>query len=297
MKRKTKRTLQRAALCAGAVLVLALFTSFGAARNKPGDTADIGADSPGGAAESSGGAASAVVTAAPGSAGGGASLQGVNRQAELAAAKRANGDAVAWIVMPGAEVDHAVMQGDDNAQYLQLDELGNYAEWGCYYADCRDKLSSRSALVKNTVIYGHSQSDCDPDGERFTKLHRYTDAAFVRDNPYIYLSVDGEDLVFQIAAVFFTDVSFDYINPDPAALGGTTFYDTVAAANYLAGDAAALTPADTLLTLSTCCRQHDAERTGNHRLVVIAKLADGQPADYDITQAPNPVTPWGSGHE
>lgn len=297
MKRKTKRTLQRAALCAGAVLVLALFTSFGAARNKSGG-AVVGAESSGGAVEPSGEAtASAAVTAAPGSAVDGASPQGVNRQAELAAAKRANGDAVAWLVMPGAEVDHAVMQGDDNAQYLQLDELGNYAEWGCYYADCRDNLSSRSALVKNTVIYGHSQSDCDPDGERFTKLHRYTDAAYVRENPYIYLSVDGEDLVFQIAAVFFTDVSFDYINPDPAALGGSVFYDTVAAANYLAGSDATLTPDDTLLTLSTCCRQHDPQRTGNHRLVVIAKLADTQAADLDLTQAPTPVTPWGTEHD
>lgn len=295
MKRKTKRTIQRAALCAGAVLVLALFTSFGASRHSSGASEDIGAASSGDVPAA---VTSAAVSAAPTQSVSGASAQPVDRQDELAAAKRANADAVAWIVMPGAEVDAAVMQGENNAEYLQLDELGNYSAWGCYYADARDDLSSRAALVKNTVVYGHSQSDCDPDGERFTKLHRYTDAAYVCANPYIYLSVPGDDLVFQIAAVFFTDVSFDYINPDPAALGGSVFYDTVAAANYLAGDAASLTPDDTLLTLSTCCRQHDPERTGNHRLVVIAKLVQPDAAaPYVVTQAPNPATPWGGEHQ
>lgn len=294
MKRKTKRTLRRAALCAGAVLVLALFTSFGASRHSSGASDDIGAASLG---DVTAAVPSAVVSAAPTESSAVASAQPVDRQDELAAAKRANADAVAWIVMPGAEVDAAVMQGENNAVYLQLDELGNYSAWGCYYADARDDLSSRTALVKNTVIYGHSQSDCDPDGERFTKLHRYTDADYVCANPYIYLSVPGDDLVFQIAAVFFTDVSFDYINPDPAALGGTVFYDTVAAANYLAGDVATLTPGDTLLTLSTCCRQHDPERTGNHRLVVIAKLVQPDAAvPYAVTQAANPTTPWGGEH-
>lgn len=64
--------------------------------------------------------------------------------------------------MPGAEVDDAVMQAADNGYYLQKDENGNFSEWGCYYAHCDDHLSSRSALDKNTVIFGHSATNCDP---------------------------------------------------------------------------------------------------------------------------------------
>ena len=54
----------------------------------------------------------------------------------------------------------------------------------------------------------------DPDGVRFTKLHRYMDADFVKENPYIYLSVDGDDLIFQITALFITTISI----PIPSAV-------------------------------------------------------------------------------
>ena len=57
----------------------------------------------------------------------------VNRQAELADAKSRNPDAVAWLYIPGAEVDDPVMQAEDNGFYLNRDELWEYSTWGCYY--------------------------------------------------------------------------------------------------------------------------------------------------------------------
>ena len=157
-----------------------------------------------------------TVSEVTGSQAAGEVIPAVDRQEQLAAAKKANPDAVAWLYMPGAEVDDAVMQAADNGYYLQKDENGNFSEWGCYYAHCDDHLGSRSALDKNTVIFGHSATNCDPDGPKFTKLHRYMDADFVQENPYIYLSVEGDDMVFQITACFITDTSFDYISPDLA---------------------------------------------------------------------------------
>ena len=65
-------------------------------------------------------------------------------QAELAEARAKNPATVAWLYIPGAEVDDPVMQVEDNGYYLKLDE--------------------------NTTIFGHSTSNCDPDGVRFTKL-------------------------------------------------------------------------------------------------------------------------------
>ena len=55
----------------------------------------------------------------------------VNRQAELADAKSRNPDAVAWLYIPGAEVDDPVMQAEDNGFYLNRDELREYSTWGC----------------------------------------------------------------------------------------------------------------------------------------------------------------------
>ncbi len=179
---------------------------------------------------------------------------------------------MAWLYIPGAEVDDPVMQAEDNGFYLNRDELREYSTWGCYYADCRNHLSGRDALDTNTVIYGHSANDCDPDGVRFTKLHRYMDADFVKKNPYIYLSVDGDDLIFQITALFITDTGFDYIDPNPMGSKLTEFFQTVEKKNWLDIDGVTFSEGDTFLTLSTCCRKYDKTNSGNQRLVVMAKL-------------------------
>ena len=123
------------------------------------------------------------------------------------------------------------MQAEDNGYYLKLDENGEYAMWGCWYAHCENEIGGRDKLDKNTTIFGHSASSCDPDGVRFTKLYRYMDADFVKEHPYIYLSVDGEDMIFQITALFVTDIGFDYIAPDPTGDDLTSFFETVARKN------------------------------------------------------------------
>ena len=41
-------------------------------------------------------------------------FRSVDRQAELAEARAKNPDTVAWLYIPGAEVDDPVMQAEDN---------------------------------------------------------------------------------------------------------------------------------------------------------------------------------------
>ena len=107
---------------------------------------------------------------------------------------------------------------------------------------------------------------------RFTKLYRYMDADFVKEHPYIHLSADGEDMIFQITALFVTDIGFDYIAPDPTGDDLTSFFETVARKNWLVIDGVTFSEGDTFLTLSTCCRKYDKANSGNQRLVVMAKL-------------------------
>ena len=217
----------------------------------------------------------------------------VDRQSALATAKKKNADTVAWLYIPGAEVDDPVMQAEDNGHYLWLGEDGKYSTWGCYYANCENKFGGRDKLDANTTIFGHSASNCDPNGPKLTKLYRYMDADYVKKHPYIYLSVGGEDLVFQITALFITDIAFDYIAPNPTGSELTEFYRTVARKNWLNFDGVTFSEGDTVLTLSTCCRKYDTAKTGNQRLVVMAKLlpegATAQP--YTVSPAENPEMP------
>ena len=138
---------------------------------------------------------------------------------------------------------------------------------GLLLAHCDNRLSSRSKLDRNTVIFGHSASNCDPDGPKFTKLHRYMDADYVKENPYVYLSVKGDDLV--------------------------SFFETVARKNWLDFDGVTFSEEDTVLTLSTCCRKYDKANTGNQRLVVMAKLLpEGATAqEFSVSLVDDPEMP------
>jgi len=152
---------------------------------------------------------------------------------------------------------------------------------------------NRDKLDKNTTIFGHSASNCDPDGVRFTKLYRYMDVDFVKEHPYIYLSVDGEDMIFQITALFVTDIGFDYIAPDPTGDDLTSFFETIARKNWLDFDGVTFSEEDTVLTLSTCCRKYDKANSGNQRLVVMAKLLpEGATAqEFSVSLVDSPEMP------
>ena len=128
---------------------------------------------------------------------------------------------------------------------------------------------------------------------RFTKLYRYMDADFAKEHPYIYLSVDGEDMIFQITALFVTDIGFDYIAPNPTGDELTSFFETVARKNWLVFDGVTFSEEDTVLTLSTCCRKYDKANSGNQRLVVMAKLLpEGAIAqDFSVSLVENPEMP------
>lgn len=221
-------------------------------------------------------------------------IPGIDRQNELADAKAKNADTVAWLYIPGVDVDDPVLQAEDNGHYLRLDENGNYDVWGCYYADCRNHLGGREKLDTNTVIYGHSANNCDAEnGLRFTKLHRYMDADFVEKNPYIYLSADEENLIFQIAACFVTDVAFNYIEPNPTGTDLTDFFETVERKNWLDMEDNAFSEGDRILTLSTCCNEYDTDGTGNIRLVVMAKLLpeNATAQDFSVGMVCDPEMP------
>ena len=116
---------------------------------------------------------------------------------------------------------------------------------------------------------------------------------FVQENPYIYLSVEGDDMVFQVTACFITDISFDYISPDLAGEELTGLLRQVEEKNWLAFDGVTFSEKDTILTLSTCCRKYDMENTGDQRLVVMAKLLpEGATAqEFSVSLVDSPEMP------
>lgn len=100
-------------------------------------------------------------------------------------------------------------------------------------------------------------------------------------------------MIFQITALFVTDIGFDYIAPDPTGDDLTSFFETVARKNWLDIDAVTFSEGDTFLTLSTCCRKYDKTNSGNQRLVVMAKLLpEGATAqEFSVSLVDDPEMP------
>ena len=208
------------------------------------------------------------------------------------AMQQKNKDTIGWLYIDGTTVNDVVVKvnyNDDNKYYLRRNANGENDNDGCYYADFRCTSGNRSTISKNTVIYGHNLGRAEnalltdyqnhANGPKFAQLLKYQDEEFAKTHPYIYYSTIEEDMVWQVFAVFYTDIKFDYINPNPA---DATFNSLIKKAQDLSfyDYDVEVTSNDKILTLSTCTyRLADDTKLhypNDYRYVVMAKLL---PAD------------------
>ena len=202
------------------------------------------------------------------------------------AMQQKNKDTIGWVYIDDTTVNDVVVKvnyNDDNKYYLRRNANGENDNDGCYYADFRCTIS------KNTVIYGHNLGRAEnalltdyqnhANGPKFAQLLKYQNEEFAKTHPYIYYSTIEEDMVWQVFAVFYTDIKFDYINPNPA---DATFNSLIKKAQDLSfyDYDVEVTSNDKILTLSTCTyRLADDTKLhypNDYRYVVMAKLL---PAD------------------
>ena len=229
------------------------------------------------------------------------------------AMQQKNKDTIGWIYIDGTTVNDVVVKvnyNDDNKYYLRRNANGENDNDGCYYADWRCKTGNRNSISKNTVVYGHnlgrSASGLIPDyqnhanGPKFAQLLKYQNEEFAKTHPYIYYSTIEEDMVWQVFAVFYTDIKFDYIEPNPA---DATFNSLLKKAQDLSfyNYDVEVSSNDKILTLSTCTyRMADDTKLhypNDYCYVVMAKLlpADAVLEDtVSLTVTKNaPVNPAG----
>ena len=189
--------------------------------------------------------------------------------AKMSAFYQKNDDTVGWLNIPGTTIDEVVVQAPDNDYYLRRNNMKQSDFNGCYYADFRTNLGARKDLSKNVVIYGHSMDD-NPDGARFSQLKKYLDIEYCKQNPYLYFSTPEAELTWQIFAVYYTDINFDYIDPNPDAAKFTNMVSEMKQRSQFVFDVD-VSATDTILTLSTCTYKETTNRS-NYRYVVQAKL-------------------------
>lgn len=114
---------------------------------------------------------------------------------ELKQAKEINGDTVAWVSVPGSNIDDPVVQAADNDYYLRRNAQGQDEYTGCVFADYEVDFED---LSKNIVLYGHTFSD-GVTGD-FAELASYSDETWAAEHGTILLYLPDETLAFQVYA-------------------------------------------------------------------------------------------------
>ena len=225
------------------------------------------------------------------------------RREQFAEAFNVNNDVVGWLYIPGlSDVDRGVcFSYDKSYPYDKRDITGKkvpntywidgayYTHFRGYFGDFADDLST------NTVIFGHSDlgltnlsyANDDPTGPLFSQLFNFKDPSFAEKTPYIYLTLPGEDTVWEVISVFYNDAkainsifspyytksggSLWYIEPNPTKEEYQLMLDTILDRSiYDYG--VEVTTDDQILTLSTCTVSYGLNARSNYRFVVVAKL-------------------------
>ena len=135
-------------------------------------------------------------------------------------------------------------------------------------------------------------------GPLFSQLFNFKDPSFAEKTPYIYLTLPGEDTVWEIFAVFYNDAKAEnsnfasyypknqknagslwYIEPSPAKDEFQAMIDAAQRRSIYDYDVE-VSADDKILTLSTCTVAYGLNSRSNYRFAIVAKLVENPETEH-----------------
>ena len=104
-----------------------------------------------------------------------------------------NPDTVAWLMVDGTKIDHPVVQGRDNFEYLDLAFTGEYYSGGSLFLDCENRKDFSDSY---NMIHGHNMAG----GAMFGDLELFTEEGFFRSHSSGRLMTPSWDYDLRILA-------------------------------------------------------------------------------------------------
>ncbi|MDR1713528.1 MAG: class B sortase [Coriobacteriales bacterium] len=111
-----------------------------------------------------------------------------------AALQAINPDIIAWVLIPGTNVNYPVVQGTDNEYYLTHLADGTYSPAGAIFSDYEN---SRALDGRSNFIYGHNMLD----GTMFSDLTNFNDRAYFDEHRRIILCTPTRQLELESIAI------------------------------------------------------------------------------------------------
>ncbi len=191
---------------------------------------------------------------------------------------RMNADTVGWIHVPGTKVDYPIVQGDDNAYYLDKGFDHKPFRAGAVFMDYRNNFGfDVENQSENIVIYGHNMAN----NSMFGSLRRYRqDYTYYETHQFVEVQSNFDHFSYVIFGLVITDGSggaqwryWDMEELDTEA-AFNEYVETTRRKSLVDIDVD-VQYGDQLLTLSTCYSDADDSRF----LVIARKLRDGETAE------------------
>ena len=176
-----------------------------------------------------------------------------------------NPDVVAWVYIPGTDIDYPVVHTDDNETYLNTTFDGKGNRCGAIFMDY---LNARDLSDRNVILYGHHMRN----GSMFAQLNRFKQEAFFRENREVWVFTPTRSYQLIIIATYAqrADIRIRRVQFDEEAefqqylqwICGNSYFDVP------------FEPSDVeqLFTLGTCSYEWGNTRTWVHAVCLKEKV-------------------------
>lgn len=168
-----------------------------------------------------------------------------------------NSDFVAWIDIPGTEVDYPILRGKDNRYYLNKNINREESKLGSIFMDYRNIGQFND---RHIAIYGHYVKN----GSMFGSLHNYKSEAFFNEHSQINVQGLYETKTYTIFSAYIVSADDYIIDLDAGKEDYLSYLTSLAEASMYPRDIV-LSSEKTLLTLTTCSYEID-----NGRIIIHA---------------------------
>lgn len=119
-----------------------------------------------------------------------------------------NTDVVGWVYVDDTVIDYPILQGEDNAYYIDRDWQKNYSSAGCIFEDFRGDIEK----TENTLLYGHNMGN----GSMFHAVKNFKEEEWGKSHIYFEVATLEKRYLYRIVACSVLNgedgAEFDYWN-------------------------------------------------------------------------------------
>ena len=181
-------------------------------------------------------------------------------EVDFDALSQVNADVVAWIYVPGTNINYPVVQGSDNDYYLTHLFSGKRNSAGCIFLDC-DGAGDFSDM--NNVIHGHHMKN----GSMFADVCDYKTQSFYEEHSTGMLLTPGGNYEIRFFSGYVCNTESDAWDTAFSDAGYSQWLDHRIRKSYFYSKVVP-TAADRIITLSTCSYEYDDARYVLHGVLV-----------------------------